>query len=143
MEKYAVVLHTDAKNEIIDMTKERQVCPALYSVIGCDTVEFVNPQLLERPYALAVDEEGLLKGVTYINPVASYLYKTHIHGNPIVGVAVLIKLVNTDDGPDYVFLQKDEAEKMKSMFDALVETKLRSEDGGLKFPMTRDALITD
>lgn len=143
MENYAVVLHTDGENEIIDMTKERQVLPALYSIIGCDIVEFVNPQLLERPYALAVDEEGLLKGAAYINPAASYLYKTHIHGSPIAGVAVLIKLADTDDGPDYVFLQKDEAEKMKSMLDALVELKLRSEDGKLKFPLTRAALITD
>ena len=125
MERYAVVLHTDGKNELLDVSKEERFISALYSIIGCDIVEFVKPQLLERPYAIVVDEEGLLKGTSFINPVASHLYKTHIHGSPIVGIAVLVKLIDTPFGPDYDFLQKDEAEKMKSMFDTLFETKLR------------------
>lgn len=41
--------------------------------------------------------------------MASYLYGTQDHGSPIVGPAVILKEVMTDDGPDLAFLDQDEA----------------------------------
>ena len=71
-------------------------------------IEIVRPQFMERPLIMLVNDEGLLRNMK-INPAASYLYGTHEHGSPIVGPAMIMKEIMTDDGPDIGFLTKQEA----------------------------------
>ena len=76
-------------------------------------IEIVYPKGLERPYLMVVNDEGRLRNME-INPVASYLYGTQDHGEPIVGPAMILKQIMTDDGPDIGFLTQDEALKIVS-----------------------------
>lgn len=71
-------------------------------------IETVYPKGLKRPYLMVVNYEGRLRNME-INPVASYLYGTQNHGEPIVGPAMILKQIMTDDGPDIGFLTQDEA----------------------------------
>lgn len=71
-------------------------------------IEIVYPKGLERPYLMVVNDEGRLRNME-INPVASYLYGTQDHGEPIVGPAMILKQIMTDDGPGIGFLTQDEA----------------------------------
>ena len=69
-------------------------------------------------YWLLVDEEGRLKEKP-INPLASYLYGQHHHGQPICGDAVVVRHIVTDDGPDAVWLTHDEAEQLRQLLTAM------------------------
>lgn len=79
-------------------------------------IEIVNPFCLPDPYRMIVNEEGLLLNMK-INPLASYVYGVHVHHEFIVGPAIIVKQVWTEDGPDVNFLQtREEAERvMRSM----------------------------
>ena len=69
-----------------------------YKLIGkeCENVEIVHPKRLytlteeQYPVMMLVDEEYLYHKTVQINPIASYLYETDVHGHPING-NVLIK----------------------------------------------------
>jgi hypothetical protein len=82
--------------------------------IGGSLVERVSPMGLKKPYCMFVDEEGLLKENPVVNPLASYLYGSHIHGHPIVGDVLFGKNIMTDDGPDVGGLTEIEAMKVKT-----------------------------
>lgn len=72
-------------------------------------LEIVHPQGLERPYMMVVDEEGKLKENNFINMIGSELYNCKDRNfDPIVGTAVIIKEVNTDEGPDFDVLTDEE-----------------------------------
>ena len=70
-------------------------------------IEIVHPRYLYHPYVMLVNDTGLLQNMES-NPVASYLYGTQDHRSPIVGPAVILKEVVTDDGPDLCFIDQDE-----------------------------------
>ncbi len=53
--------------------------------------EIVKPMRLSSPYIVLVDEEGLIKQKD-INPIASYLYQSDVHGSPIVGKVLVAKI---------------------------------------------------
>ena len=72
-------------------------------------IEHVNPKLLRRPYCLLVNEDGLLLGLP-VNYMASYMYCTHMHGQPIVGDVVLLKNACVHGERDIVGLTDGEAE---------------------------------
>ena len=76
--------------------------------IGCEYVEVVHPEGLPGPYLMIVDEEGLMKDRPSLNVIASYLYGTHKHGQPIVGNAVIVKEVITGEGYDLSWLTESE-----------------------------------
>jgi len=61
----------------------------------------------EKGIIVVCDECGLLKGLE-LNVMASYLYGTHMHGNPIVGNVILMQPVMTSDGPDFAFFDDEE-----------------------------------
>lgn len=82
--------------------------------IGSGLVEHVNPMGLKEPFCMFVDEEGLLKDSPVVNPLASYLYGTHVHGNPIVGDVLFGKNIMTDEGPDVGGLDESEAQLIKA-----------------------------
>ena len=79
-------------------------------------IEIVYPKGLGRPYLLVVNDEGRLSNME-INQVASYLYGTQDHGEPIVGPAMILKQIMTDDGPDIGFLTQEEALNMEVCLD--------------------------
>ena len=82
-------------------------------------IEHVNPRLLRRPYCLLVNEEGLLLGLP-INALASYMYGTHMHGNPIVGDVVLLKNATVNGERDIVGLSDKEIEKITRELEPLL-----------------------
>lgn len=55
---------------------------------GC--IEVVHPKYLPEGLCMVIDDEGLLKGYA-INSIASVLYGTPEHGQPIVGTAVILR----------------------------------------------------
>ena len=66
---------------------------------GC--IEVVHPKYLPEGLCMVIDDEGLLKGYA-INSIASILYGTPEHGQPIVGTAVILRegFVAGDDGDE-------------------------------------------
>lgn len=65
--------------------------------------EHVHPRLLEPPFCIFVDDEGLRKDLP-VNFVGCFLYETLLHGHFIVGTIVFLK----DDGPNIVGLSDEE-----------------------------------
>ena len=53
-------------------------------------IEVVHPKYLPEGLCMVVDDEGLLKGFS-VNKIASVLYGTPEHGQPIVGNAVILR----------------------------------------------------
>ena len=74
---------------------------------------------------MAVDEEGLFKETPFINPFASWLYGYQKHGNPIVGKALILKEVMTDDGMDSELLDDDEADLLIAWLNERREIMIR------------------
>lgn len=60
-------------------------------------IEVTRPLGLRRPYLMVVNENYLHLQLPF-NPLASYLYKTHIHGHPVLGTVVITK----EQGEDIV-----------------------------------------
>ena len=87
------------------------------AVIG-GWVEHVRPRGLPSPYCMYVDEEGLLKGLP-MNPIASQLYQTYIHGCAIKGTAIMFKDILTDDGEDTVGLTDDDIAYLMPLLEKL------------------------
>ena len=80
-------------------------------MIGCEWVEVVHPRRLSEQYAVLVDEEGLLKASPVFNEIASYLYEIEQHGQPIVGDAVIVRVVyDPEAGAGLEWLSPEEAE---------------------------------
>lgn len=94
-----------------------------YQIAVRGHIEIVRPKHLPAPYVMLVNEEGLLKNMD-LNPLACWLYGTQEHGSPIVGPAVIVKEVMTDDGPDLAPLEVEDLDsvltvlwKAKAWFD--------------------------
>ena len=84
--------------------------------IGCEIPEHVYPMRLPRPYAMIIDESGLLKDLP-INGIGSVLYGTDQHGSPICGPALILKDVMTLDGPSTVSLDESDIPKVMAVLD--------------------------
>lgn len=74
--------------------------------IGCEYIEQVSIMnskytMTKKPYVMLVDEEGLMKEGYVLNPVASILYDTMKHGNPIVGNALVVGVGPSSEGGRY------------------------------------------
>lgn len=95
--------------ELVERKDGESVLNFCYRVIGCDTIDIVNPKGLEQPYCMVVDDEGLLKDKPMLNVFASHLYGAYEYGHAIVGNAVLMKNERDVDGMQTVWLTKDEA----------------------------------
>lgn len=86
----------------------------LYKTVGDAVggyIEIVNPVGLARPLCMVIDDAGLIKEKP-VNPIGSLLYGTHVHGSPIVGDIVIMKLGFTDEGLDIVGLDDQECEEL-------------------------------
>lgn len=111
---YAVKLNTNGTADLIDVPDQRD-WRWFPRQIGCEYFENVYPRGLADPYMMIVDEQGLFKDKPVLNFFASWLYGTHQHGQPIVGDVLIMKTVETEDGPDVAGLEKEEAETIQEM----------------------------
>lgn len=83
------------------------------AVGGC--IEIVHPARLGRPYCMVVNDEGLLRNLP-MNVLGSFLYRTDIHGSPIVGAIVLLKEgINSDGEYDLLGLTEQDIEFLCNM----------------------------
>lgn len=96
----------------------------LYETVGAAVggyIEHVKPMGLKPPFCMIVNEEGLLRRLP-LNPIASTLYGMELHGQPIVGTAVIMKDGFTSEGPDIIGLSDEEAEQFYELFIEIAET---------------------
>lgn len=70
-------------------------------------IEVVHPRYLPEGLCMVVDDEGLLKG-SPVNNIASILYGTPEHGQPIAGNAVILGEGFVDGERDFVSLTEDD-----------------------------------
>lgn len=110
---YAVKLSTTLNIEIVEKKPDQGLLDFCYQNIGCQYVETVHARYFQEPYILMIDEEGRLKDKPSINFIASYLYGTHEHHEPIVGNVLVMKLGMTDEGPDILPLDEAEARQVE------------------------------
>lgn len=92
-EKKYIVLLTDAQEvKIIECDPLKELFDIARGVIGCDWIELVEPDsYMNNGYLMLIDEEGKLRNQTpSINCIASDLYGSDRHGDPIVGSAVIV-----------------------------------------------------
>ena len=105
---YALKLSTNGDVSIIEIPEDKTW--RWYSQkIGCEIVETVHPMGLESPRVLICDEEGLLKDRPMINFLASWLYETHIHGQPICVDCLIMEEYMTVDGMDLGGMSMEDA----------------------------------
>ncbi len=93
-EKKFTVLLTDAQEvKIIECDPLKELFDIARRVIGCDWIELVEPDsYMNNGYLMLIDEEGKLRNQTpSINCIASDLYGSDRHGDPIVGNAVIVR----------------------------------------------------
>lgn len=76
--------------------------------------ENVYPRRLPPGYVMIVNEEGRLINLPE-NPIASYLYQTDIHGEPIVGNVIILKLGIYDGECDVVGMTDADVAKIKEI----------------------------
>lgn len=108
--QYAVKLGLKGQVEKISNQDELPMADFIYQQVECSIFEKVNAKGLSSGYVLVVDEEGSFKELPTINPFGSWLYGFQEHGCPILGIALILKLVFTSDGPDFSFLNEQEAD---------------------------------
>lgn len=107
-----IILSTDNTIEVKDFGEP------LYKTVGEAVggyIEIVYPALLEKPYLMIVNEEGLLQGLP-LNTTGSFLYRTQIHGQPIVGNAVIMKNGYVNGEPDIIGLSDNEIIDLINLF---------------------------
>lgn len=85
--KKGVVITTD--NKVYPVELSEPLFQGAKEILG-GYMEHVWPGGLKRPYCLLCNEEGLLMGLP-MNAYGSFLYRTQIHGSPIVGNIIIMK----------------------------------------------------
>ena len=108
--QYGVLLTDHQEVKVIEQLPGEEVFDCGRRAIGCDWIELVDLTPFRKlNMIMMIDEEGKLKdGEKYVNCVASYMYGSQAHGDPIIGNAILIK----SDGEDLTMLTKAEADRM-------------------------------
>lgn len=108
---YALKLKTDGEISVIEVPADKDW--RWYSrQIGCDLIQIVHPMGLESPRVVICDEEGLLKERPMINFLASWLYETQTHGQPIVGDVLIMEEYDTADGGDLGGMSREDADEL-------------------------------
>ena len=77
--------------------------------------ELVRPRGLQEPYCMMVNEEGRLLGLP-LNLLGCYLYGTLIHGAPIAGDIMILKLGCYAGEPDVVGMTDEETQRLGDRF---------------------------
>lgn len=92
-----------------------------YKLIGkeCEIVEAVHPKRLytlteeQYPVLMLVDEEYLYHKTAQVNPIASYLYGTDVHGHPINGNVLIIGTKEGLDGMEFCGMNEEQAVELR------------------------------
>lgn len=95
--KNYVKLNANGFVNIVALDEEDKL-RAWYKAIDCDLVDIIEGANLPEPYVLICDDEALLKEKPILNPVASLLYGTREHGQPLCGNVLIGKDTMTDEG---------------------------------------------
>ena len=103
-----------AKNEMLLVEYDAPHYDTITAAVG-GWYERVNPVGLEHPYCMMVNDEGLLRNLP-LNLVGSLLYGTEIHGHPIVGDVIFLKLGYYRGEPDVVGMTEDDAQTLGDRF---------------------------
>ena len=106
---YVLKIKTDHSVEIIERPDDVEY--TWYAKqIGCDYIELVHPRYFG--YTLVLDEEGKMKA-NRMNLIASGMYGTFEHGDPIVGDALLVNEDITDEGTNIIGFTLEKAFALK------------------------------
>lgn len=91
--QYAVLLTDEQEVKSLECDPQEEMFSIARATLGCDWIELVEPESLSKDSCLMlIDEEGKLHDdVKYINCIASDLYGSERHGDPIVGGAMIVK----------------------------------------------------
>lgn len=81
-------------------------------------IEVVHPKYLPEGLCMVVDDEGRLKG-SAVNNIASVLYGTPEHGQPIVGNAVILREGFVAGELDFMSLDDGDEVGLMLLFSAL------------------------
>lgn len=101
--------------EIIEADAKRTVLDQAYEMIDCRLIDVVYASGLKEPYVMVVDDEGLLVNEPRMNVIGSILYGIREHGQPIVGNAIIMKDVMTEDGKCLGWLTNKEVAEVLSI----------------------------
>lgn len=125
-----VKVFEDNAVEIVDVNQNVPFYKAAQEAIGdgCGIFEVANINVNPfkekfKSLEVMIDEEGRLtnKGV---NPLGSYLYGYNVHGQPICGNIIFGKETMTEDGPDIIGLDDNEAEALAEDIKVLIEQEV-------------------
>ncbi len=96
--------------------KDGNMLEFLYGAIGCELIDVVRARRLPGPYVMVVDDMGICRGLP-VNPWASVLYGTDLHGSPICGDAVILREEEDPETgePDLKGLRGGDAEHIKDV----------------------------
>lgn len=95
------------RNEVRSVILTPPTLDSMQKFVG-GYIEHVCPANLKLPYCMIVNEEGLLQGLP-VNLLGSFLYGSHVHGNPIVGDIPILKDGTNEHGEaDIVGLDNSE-----------------------------------
>lgn len=98
--------------EVVKREENESVLHFCCRAIGCGTIDIVSAGRLNKKFCMVVDDEGLFAAEPALNVLASYFYGMCEHGQPIVGNAVLLRNVKTDEGMDTGWFTKAQADKI-------------------------------
>ena len=113
--KFAVLLTDEQEVKILECDPQEEMFSIARGTLGCEWIELVEPDSLAKDgYLMLIDEEGKLHDdVKYINCLASDLYESDQHGDPIIGGAMIVRA--TDENLE--LLTKKEANDLASTLD--------------------------
>ena len=112
----AIIVTADGETSVVDVPENGKRLYAIVRKVIGGYMENVYPKGLPKGYVMIVDEEGKLKDKP-VNDTGSYLYRSHVHGDFIVGDVIILKLGTYKGEHDIVGIPDDE-------IDALMETCL-------------------
>lgn len=99
-ECYLVVMSDKkVKPDVVKLPYKAEIMKILKMIIKTETVEAVHPEKLDcKRFLMLVDENSKMYDPPrgYVNILASYLYGTEKHQDPILGNAVIVKLIPED-----------------------------------------------
>lgn len=107
-----IVITTD--NTIKTQDFSRPLWQSISAVVGGLFKGTIIPDY-DKQFCMISNEDGLRKGLP-LNLVGSHLYQTYIHGIPIVGNIVIMKLGFTPEGPDIVGLDEQDIQNLYPQF---------------------------
>ena len=141
--KYAVLLTDNQEIKILEYDPQEEIFEIARGSLGCEWIELVEPDVLSKNgYLLLIDEEGKLKdGPMPINCIASDMYGSDRHGDPIVGNAMIVRAGDER----LMLLTKDEAEMLSTGLEALRDMSIEKISGafGLQPMPTTEREIMD